>query len=214
MRSSTQRKWSAMDQRQAEDRSLRSEPVRSRDEIIPEVKNPKLSWWDAAYALNMAIACLITYWIMTHTLSPFVDVPSDFLGGMWAVAATVFVFRETRLRSLSAGIARLIATCVSFALCLLYLLLFPFTPVGMAALIAIGTLVMALLGRRDDIVTVGITTVVVMVVAAMSPVDAWQQPLLRLADTVVGIAVGVACKWIGSFLFYKFFGEQEGVQRS
>ena len=188
--------------------------MRPRDEIIPEVKNPKLSSWDVAYALNMAIACLITYWIMTHTLSRFVDLPSDFLGGMWAVAATVFVFRETRLRSLSAGIARLIATCVSFALCLVYLLLFPFTPVGMAALIAIGTLVMALLGRRDDIVTVGITTVVVMVVAAMSPADAWQQPLLRLADTMVGIAVGVACKCVGSFLFYKFFGEHEGVQGS
>ena len=207
MKSSTQRKWSAMDARQAGDRSLRSEPVRSRDEIIPEVKNPKLSWWDVAYALNMAIACLITYWIMTHTLSRFVDVPSDFLGGMWAVAATVFVFRETRLRSLSAGIARLIATCVSFALCLLYLSLFPFTPVGMAALIAIGTLAMALLGRREDIVTAGITTAVVMVVAAMSPADAWQQPLLRLADTMVGIAVGVACKWVGSFLFCQLFGE-------
>ena len=179
-----------------------------RDEVIPEVKNPKLSLWDVAYALNMAIACLITYWIMTHTLSRFVDESSDFLGGMWAVVATVFVFRESRLRSLSAGIARLIATCVSFALCLLYLLLFPFTPVGMAALIALGTLAIALLGRRDDIVTVGITTAVVMVVAAMSPADAWQQPLLRLADTVVGIAVGVACKWVGSFLFYRLFGEQ------
>jgi uncharacterized membrane protein YgaE (UPF0421/DUF939 family) len=91
---------------------------------------------------------------------------------------------------------------------LLYLLLFPFTPVGMAVLIAIGTMVMALLGRRDDIVTVGITTVVVMVVAAMSPSDAWQQPLLRLVDTIVGIGVGVACKWVGSFLFYKYIGEQ------
>jgi uncharacterized membrane protein YccC len=182
--------------------------VRSRDEIIPEVKNPKLSSWDVFYALNMGIACLITYWIITHTLSRFVDESSDFLGGMWAVVATVFVFRETHLQSLSAGIARLIATCVSFALCLLYLLLFPFTPVGMAALIAIGTVVIALLGRRDDIVTVGITTAVVMVVAAMSPVDAWQQPLLRLADTVVGIAVGVACKWVGSFLFCQLFGER------
>jgi uncharacterized membrane protein YccC len=179
-----------------------------RDEATPEVKNLKLSSWDVAYALNMAIACLITYWIMTHSLSRFVDESSDFLGGMWAVVATVFVFRETRLGSLSAGIARLIATCVSFALCLLYLSLFPFAPVGMAALIAIGTVVMALLGRREDIVTVGITTAVVMVVAAMSPVDAWQQPLLRLADTLVGIAIGVACKWVGSFLFYKFFGEQ------
>src|SRR5258705_1212876 len=187
--------------REAEDRSLRSDPM--RDEVIPEMKNPKLSSWDVAYALNMAIACLITYWIMTHALSRFVDESSDFLGGMWAVVATVFVFRETRLGSLSAGIARLIATCVSFALCLLYLLLFPFTPVGMAALIAIGTIVMASLGRRDDIVTVGITTAVVMVVAAMSPAGASQQPLLRLVDTIVGIAVGVACKWAASFLFSK-----------
>jgi uncharacterized membrane protein YgaE (UPF0421/DUF939 family) len=182
--------------------------VLSRDEIVPDVKNPKLSSWDVVYALNMAIACLITYWVMTHILSRFVDGPSDFLGGMWAVVATVFVFRETRLQSLSAGIARLIATCVSFALCLLYLSLFPFTPVGMAALIAIGTVAIALLGRRDDIVTVGITTAVVMVVAAMSPVDAWKQPLLRLVDTMVGIAVGVACKWVGSFLFYQLFGER------
>jgi hypothetical protein len=42
----------------------------------------------------------------------------------------------------------------------------------------------------------------------MSPSDAWQQPLLRLVDTIVGIGVGVACKWVGSFLFYKFTGGQ------
>jgi uncharacterized membrane protein YgaE (UPF0421/DUF939 family) len=182
--------------------------VQPQNITMPEVKSPKLSSWDVAYALNMAIACLITYWIITHVLSRFVDGPSDLLGGMWAVVATVFVYRETRLRSLSAGMARLIASCVSFALCLLYLLLFPFTQVGMAALIAIGTLVMALLDRRDHIVTAGITTAVVMVVAAMSPLDAWQQPLLYLVATVVGIGVGVACKWVGSFLFYKYAGGQ------
>jgi uncharacterized membrane protein YgaE (UPF0421/DUF939 family) len=181
--------------------------MRLREEVMPEVKDPRLSSWDVAYALNMAIACFVSYWIMTVVLSQVVDTPSDFLGGMWAVAATVFVFRESRARSLSAGIARLIATCVSFALCLLYLSLFPFTPVGMAALIGIGTVAMALLDRRDDIVTTGITTAVVMVVAAMSPEHAWHQPLLRLADTIVGIAVGVACKWIGSFLFRKFSGK-------
>ena len=79
----------------------------------------------------------------------------------------------------------------------------------MAALIGLGTVAMALLGRRDDIVTTGITITVVMVVAAMSPEDAWHQPLLRLADTVVGIAIGVACKWIGSFWFYKLTGQHD-----
>jgi hypothetical protein len=92
---------------------------------------------------------------------------------------------------------------VSFALCLLYLWFFPFTSVGMAALIGIGSLVMMLLGRCDDIVTTGITTAVVMGVVAMRPAQAWHQPLLRLVDTVIGIATGVACKWIASVLFYR-----------
>src|SRR5262249_8660216 len=136
------------------------------------------------------------------------DKPLDLLGGMWAAVTAIFVFRESRARSLSAGIARLIATCVSCGLCLVYLLLLPFTPLGMAAVIGIGTVTMSLLGRRDVIGTAGITTAVVMVVAAIGPEHAWHQPLLRLADTLVGIAVGVACKWCGSYLFYRSIGEE------
>jgi uncharacterized membrane protein YccC len=171
---------------------------------VQDLQNPqRLSSGDILYAIEMSIACAISYWVITNSLAPFVDRASDFLGGMWAAVATVFVFRDTRANSMSAGIARLIATCVSFALCLLYLFLFPFQPVGMAALIGVGTVVMMLLGRREDIVTTGITTAVVMVVAGMSPHDAWQQPLLRLLDTVIGIAVGIACIRIGSFLFVR-----------
>jgi uncharacterized membrane protein YgaE (UPF0421/DUF939 family) len=177
-----------------------------RKKIIPEAKSASLSSWDVVYALNMAIACFVSYWSMTHILLRFVDRPSDFLGGMWAVVATVFVFRDTRAGSLSAGIARLEATFVSFALCLLYLSFFSFNPAGMAALIGIGTIAMALSGRRDDIITTGITTAVVMVVAAISPEHAWHQPLLRLADTVIGISIGVLAKWAGSYLFWWFTG--------
>jgi len=71
----------------------------------------------------------------------------------------------------------------------------------MAAIIAIGAIVMMLLGRRDDIVTTGITTAVVMVVGAMDPNNAWRQPLLRFVDTLVGITIGVTCTWLGSFLW-------------
>ena len=178
------------------------ETLVSHPEPLPGAKQDKLTAWDVVYSLNMAIACLITYWIITYLLSAFVDQASDLLGGMWAVVAVVFVFRDTRARALSSGIARLIATCVSFALCLPYLLIFPFTPVGLAALLGIGALIMAVLGRRDDIVTTGITTAVVMVVAAISAHDAWQQPLPRPFDTVIGIALGVICKWIGSYLSF------------
>ena len=72
---------------------------------------------------------------------------------------------------------------------------------GIYALLGIGTLVLMLPNRRSDIVTTGITTVVVMMVAGMNPLNAWHQPLLRLLDTAVGIAVGVARKWIASSVF-------------
>ena len=142
----------------------------------------KSSVCDFFYALDMALACLISYSIITYVLAPFVVRPDALLGGMWATVATVFVFRETRASSLAAGLSRLIATGVSFALCLTYLLILPFHPAGLAALLGAGTLILMALGRRDDIVTTGITTTVVMVVAAMSPQDAWHQPLLRLVD--------------------------------
>ncbi len=73
----------------------------------------------------------------------------------------------------SAGISRLAATCVSFALCLVYLVFFPPTPAGLAILVGIGTVLMAFLGRRGDIITTAITTAVVMVVAAIGPDEAW-----------------------------------------
>src|SRR5215469_308162 len=128
---------------------IAEQPIPIPDRNNPGHKQPgnTLSSWDLVYSAVMAIACLITYWIMTYALSRFVDKSSDFLGGMWAVVATVFVFRETRVQSLSAGIARFIATCVSFALCLFYLWIFPFTAVGMAALLGLGTVVMMLLDR-------------------------------------------------------------------
>jgi uncharacterized membrane protein YccC len=81
------------------------------------------------------------------------------------------------------------------------LLFLPFSPAGMAALIGIGTLDTMLLGRRNEIVTTGITTAVVMVVAALGPAHAWRQPLLRLLDTVVGVTVGLIFAWIGSLFF-------------
>ena len=62
-------------------------------EALLGTKHDKLSSWDVVYSLNMATACLITYWIITYLLSGFVDQASDFLGGMWAVVAVVFVFR-------------------------------------------------------------------------------------------------------------------------
>lgn len=156
---------------------------------------------DIGYSLAMALTCLISYTLMTRLLNALVEGHPDLVGGMWAAVATAFVFRDSRQQSVAAGIGRLIATSVSFALCLPYLWFIRANPAGMGVLLAAGTLVMILMQRREDIITTAVTTIVVMVVAIVDPAEAWQQPLLRLFDTVVGIAVGVAGKWIASFAF-------------
>jgi uncharacterized membrane protein YccC len=88
-----------------------------------------------------------------------------------------------------------------------YLLIFPVSGPGIAMLIALGTIVMLLLGREEDAVTTGITTAVVLLAAAISSRQAWQQPILRLIDTIVGIVIGVACKWCASYAFYRAVGQ-------
>ena len=73
----------------------------------------------------------------------------------------------------------------------------------MAAVIGIGAVLMSALDRPDDVITTSITTAVVMVVAAISPDHAWKQPILRLLDTSVGVAVGIAGALIGLWSPYR-----------
>ena len=150
------------------------------------------------HGVILSLLCAISYWLITHLLSQAFSVSrdDDLLGGMWAVAATVFVYRYSYDSSIGAAVSRMWATSLSFGLCLIYLLFFPFSLAGMVSLIGIGAVTMSLLDRPDEIVTTGITTAVVMVVAGLSPHPAWRQPILRLIDTIVGVGVGVAGVWI------------------
>jgi uncharacterized membrane protein YgaE (UPF0421/DUF939 family) len=159
-------------------------------------------WYEVREAVQDSVvlgaACLITYLLATDILAHvyFLSHDDELLGGMWAVIATVFVLRSSYKQSISAALSRVMATIVSFALCLIYLAFLPFHPWALAVLVAASALAATLIGRPGDAVTAAITTTVVLVVAAVSPQHAWQQPILRLADTVIGVAVGVAAAWL------------------
>lgn len=154
----------------------------------------------------LAIACLISYVVITSVLAHEYSVSrdDDFLGGMWAAVATIFVYRQSYIESARAAFSRTLATLASFVLCLIYLLILPFHVVGMAALIGIIAVLLALVRRSEEIITATITTAVVMVVAGISPQHAWIQPILRLVDTAVGILVGSAAAWIALELGFSF----------
>ena len=163
--------------------------------MFPDWRQTKIA---IIHGVTLAASCALSYWLITHVLGHSIAVSrdDDFLGGMWATIATLFVYRFSYEQSIGAALSRMTSTVVSFVLCLVYLLMFPFHLWGLAALIGIGTVTMSLIGRPDDIVTTGITTAVVMVVAASSPRQAWIQPVLRLVDTIVGVSVGVVAGWL------------------
>ncbi len=151
-----------------------------------------------AHSVLAGCAGLASYTLAVHGLAHVQSISrdDDLLGGMWAVIATLFVYRQTYERCLAAATSRIAATSVSFVLCLAYLLVLPFHPWGLALLIALSALIMRLAGRAEDAMTAGITTAVVMVVAALSPRFAWEQPILRWVDTLVGVLVGIAAGWV------------------
>jgi len=166
----------------------------------------------------LAISCAISYWLITHILANTYSISrdDDLLGGMRAVVATIFVYRDSHAESVRSALSRMAATSVSFGLCLIYLLVFPFHIWGMAALIGIGAFVVTTMGRPDDTITTGITIAVVMVVAALSPHGAWRQPILRLVDTALGVAVGVAAAWLGTHAMRvtKLFGRDNSPNKA
>jgi uncharacterized membrane protein YccC len=163
----------------------------------------RLTWAEARVAVLqsaiLALACLLTYWLVDSVVARVYSIShaDDLLGALWAVIATIFVCRDSYEQSVAAAVSRMAATTVSFLLCLVYLAFLPFHPWALALLIGLSALASMLSGRPGDAVTAAIGTTVVMVVAAVTPHDAWEQPILRFADTLIGVAVGVGAAWIG-----------------
>jgi len=184
-------------------------PMEKRDGI--ETRSQLETCSDAVgQGVGMAAASLISYALITHILTRVYSVSreDDLVGGMWVVVATVFVYRESYEKSMRAALSQFSATVLSFALCLVYLLILPFHPMGMAALIGMGTVVLILVDRSEDVITAGI-----MVNAGIAPQHAWTQPILRLVDTSIGLGVGIGAAWIGLKLGSQSHGRSPAVAR-
>jgi uncharacterized membrane protein YccC len=148
--------------------------------------------------LIVGVACVVAYWLVTTTephIYPRARAATQ-VGALWAVISTVFVLRESYEKSTAAVVSRLSATSVSFALCLIYLIFLPFHVWALGLLVGASALAVILLGRPADAVSAGISSAVVMIASRLDPQHAWQQPILRFVDTVVGVVVGILAAWL------------------
>ena len=155
-----------------------------------------------SFGTILTVSSLVSYWIITTILAREYRLShdNDLIGGMWAVVATIFVFRQSLRQSAKAALTRTLATFLSFALCLVYLLFFSPSILGMAVLIWLSAIILCFAGRSEEAVTAAITTAVIFVVAVLGSGPAWVQPILRLVDTAVGIVVGILASRVALLL--------------
>jgi uncharacterized membrane protein YccC len=151
-----------------------------------------------SHAVVLGLAGVFTYWVVGDVLVHVHSVSkiSDLVGGMWAVISALFVCRTSYVQTLTFALSRLVATTFGFALSFIYLLLLPFHLWGLGLLIGLGIALPMLTRRPDDAITTAITVTVLLVLAAVTPHDAWEQPILRLVDTAVGVAIGIVASRI------------------
>jgi len=147
----------------------------------------------------MGAASLCSYVLVSQVLTHIhlVSAVDTQIGGLWAVISTIFVCRFSSDQSIKAAVTRTSATAVSFVLCFIYLAFLPFHSWALGLMIGASALGVTLIGRPNDTITAAVSSAVVMVSAELTPHDTWVLPILRFADTLVGIAIGVAAAWLG-----------------
>ena len=151
----------------------------------------------AAFSIALGLSALACYWLAAHVVNPIhkVSATGDTVGALWATISTIFVYRHSYDESESAALSRIAGTLVSFVLCLIYLLLFSFHLWAIVVLIALGAFILAMAGRPQDTMPASLATIVVLVITAIDPHQAAQQPFMRLMDTAIGVVIGVAAVW-------------------
>lgn len=150
---------------------------------------------EAAAAVVLAVTSGAVFLLMTQVIGPLLSESGESaeIGAMWAVISTIFVFHMSFNDRLQGAKTRLAATAMSLVVCLVYLLLFPVTALGIGVVIGVSSLLAVVIRQPQDAALTAITSTVVLIVADLGQPDTrWLQPLLRLLDTAVGIAIGLA----------------------
>jgi hypothetical protein len=67
----------------------------------------RLSTCDVLYAIDLALACVIGYYVAMYVVPTLFDDENHAIGASWATISAAFVFRENQARVLSVGLGRL-----------------------------------------------------------------------------------------------------------
>lgn len=96
----------------------------------------------------------------------------------------------------SSGGLRVFGTFIGAVIAYVYLLLFPFTLLGMIVTVFLLDILCMLLGIPDDGKMATITLVIILLISKMSPsISPFVNGVLRFSEATVGALIGIALAW-------------------
>lgn len=120
------------------------------------------------------------------------------IGAMWAMISAIVVMQETRSATLDTAWLRIFGSLVGAVISAAYLLVLPFSAIGMALLVGLTVLVCQLVGIPGHARLAALTVGVVMVVSALNPdIPPLVNAGTRFFEVIIGstVAVGTAWAW-------------------
>jgi uncharacterized membrane protein YccC len=153
-------------------------------------------------AVQYALVSLLAYVIASYatvSLQGTADLAS--IGALWAMISGIVVMQETRKSTLNSAWLRILGSLAGAIISAIYLLVFPFNPVGMAILIGITVLLCQGIGIPGHARLAALTVAVVLVVSGLNPeISPLVNAATRFIEVIIGSVVAVAVVWVWPYV--------------
>lgn len=151
---------------------------------------------DLKMAVAKSAAVLASYLIGFYLTGSFHD-ESRYFGAMLASISSVVALQADVKTSIKQGWLRILGTFIGAVIATIYLLLFPFSIVGMIVSVFILAIICMVIKIPDDGRMATITLIVIMLISKSNPdIPPEINSLLRFIETSIGSGIGIAMAWL------------------
>jgi len=147
-------------------------------------------------AVRTAAVCLAAYLAGSSFTSLF-HAGSAILGGVWSVVSGIVVLQATLEDTRGSAMLRVLGTFLGALVAALYLSLFRFHPLGMAAAVGVTVLLCQALGVPDHARLAAVTVVIVLAVSVADPtIRPALNALLRFLESCIGAGIATLAVYL------------------
>lgn len=151
----------------------------------------KLTTGALRVAIQEGVACLLAYLAGSYLTQVILGVPSP-IGALWCVISVIVVLQATRQETVASAWLRVLGTLIGATVSAVYLLFFPFHPLGLAVSIGLTMLLCEIFRIPGHARLASITVAVIMIVSMIHP---QMNPLinagLRFIESCIGATLAV-----------------------